>query len=80
MLRTFSPADYADLFIIVSGAVLCLKKVAEMERYHMLRVVVLTSILSYFVVLFFIGYGFTLGYPLYTFDCVIEFSEQDVKW
>ena len=76
MLHTFSPAD---LLILVSGVVLCMKRVAEMESYHTLRVVVLTSFLSYFVVLFFIGYGLTLGNPLYRFDCVIEFSDQDVK-
>jgi hypothetical protein len=52
MLATFSSANYADLLIMLSGALLCLKRVAEMERYHTLRVVVLTLILSYFVILF----------------------------
>ena len=70
MLSTFSSADYADLLIIVSGVLLCLKRVAEMERYHTLRVVVLTSILSFFVVLFFVGYCFTLGSPPF-YDCVV---------
>jgi hypothetical protein len=77
MLSTFSFAYYADWLIILSGVLLCLKRVAEMERYHMLRVVVLTSILSCFVVIFFLAYGFTLGNPGYH-GCMIEFSPTDV--
>ena len=75
MLSTFSSANYADLFIILAGAIVCLKRLAEMERYHTLRVVVLTSVLSFFVIVFFLKYGFTLGSPLYRFDCVITFSD-----
>jgi len=54
------------MFIV--GILLSVKKVAEMDRYHMLRVVVVTSILSFFVILFFLAYGFTLGNPI-QFTC-----------
>jgi hypothetical protein len=59
----FPGFNFFDYLIILSGTLLCLKRVAEMERYHDLRVVVLTTILSSFVILFFLGYGFTLGNP-----------------
>jgi len=72
MLSTYSATYYADWVIILSGVLLCFKRVAEMERYHMLRVVVLTAILSYFVILFFVGYGLTLGNPVYH-QCDINF-------
>ena len=75
MLSEFTATDYADFLIILSGVLLCFKRVAEMQRYHTLRVVVLTSILSYFVILFFIGYGLTLGNPHHLSDCGFEFSE-----
>jgi hypothetical protein len=68
MISMFSSANYADLVIIISGVLLCLKRIAEMERYHTLRVVVITAILSYFVILFFVGYGLTLGHPR-QWDC-----------
>ena len=51
------------------------KKIADMDRYHTLRVVLLTAVLSYFVILFFIGYGFTLGNPN-RFDCVTTFTDD----
>ena len=75
MLSEFTAADYADFLIILSGVLLCFKRVAEMQRYHTLRVVVLTSVLSFFVILFFIGYGFRLGAPPRFTDCIVEFSE-----
>lgn len=57
----FSNLNFLDYVIILSGLVLCFKRLAEMERYHLVRVVVLTSILSFFVILFFIGYGLSCG-------------------
>ena len=60
----FSNLNFLDYVIILSGLLLCLKRVAQMERYHLVRVVVLTSILSFFVILFFIGYGLSCGNPL----------------
>ena len=52
----FPSLNFFDYVIILSGTLLCLKRVAEMERYHNLRVLVLTAILSYVVILFFVGY------------------------
>ena len=43
--------NFFDYVIVLSGFVLCLKRIADMERYHALRVVVLTSILGVIVVL-----------------------------
>lgn len=74
MLSEFTAADYADFLIIFSGVLLCFKRVAEMQRYHTLRVVVLTSVLSVFVILFFLGYGLRLGSSGLS-GCMIEFSE-----
>ena len=68
----FSTFNFLDYVILFSGAILCFKRVAEMERYHTLRVVAITAILSYFVVLFFIGYGFTFGNPI-EYDCESEY-------
>lgn len=48
-----------------------------MERYHTLRVVVLTLFFSYFVVLFFVGYGLTLGIP-HRFERSFEFSAEQM--
>lgn len=56
----FSNLNFLDYVIILSGALVCLKRIAEMQRYHELRVVILTSILSFFVVLFFLAYGVTV--------------------
>ena len=49
----FSTFNFLDYVILFSGVILCFKKVAEMERYHRLRVVALTLILSFCVVLVF---------------------------
>ena len=67
----FSNFNFVDYVILISGGLLCLKRVAQMERYHYLRVVVLTTILSFIVLLFFLAYGFTLGSPHYYYyeDC-----------
>lgn len=46
-----------------------------MERYHNLRVFVLVTILSFFVIVFFLAYGFTMGNPHGNYNCVIEFSD-----
>ena len=46
-----SGLNFFDYVIMLSGFVLCLKRIADMERYHALRVVVLTSILGVVVVL-----------------------------
>ena len=57
----FSHLNFFDYVIILSGALVCLKRIAEMQRYHELRIVLLTSIFSVIVILFFLGYGLTFG-------------------
>jgi predicted secreted protein len=51
-----------------------------MQRYHILRVVILTSILSIVVIHFFLVFGQTFGIGK-QFDCVpdgIHFSETEM--
>ena len=68
----FSNLNFFDYVIILSGLLLCFKRVAEMERYHLVRVVVLTSILSFLVILFFLGYCLPFGQP--GFNPPIQFN------
>jgi len=51
-----------DLLALLFGVMLLLKRVADMDRYHALRIIVLTSILSIIVIYLVLGYGFTLRY------------------
>ena len=46
-----SGLNFFDYVIMLSGFVLCLKRIADMERYHAVRVVVLTSILGLVVLI-----------------------------
>ena len=55
--------EAGNLVLLFVGALLLLKKVANMDRYHNLRVFVLITILSFLVIVFFLEYGFTMGYP-----------------
>lgn len=73
----FSHLNFFDYVIIISGALLCLKRVAEMQRYHVLRVVILTSLLSFIVIFFFLGHLFTRG----TYLCTppIEFDDAGAE-
>lgn len=73
----FQSLNFFDYVIILSGALLFLKRVAEMERYHDLRVVILTTIFSSVVIVSFLAYGFTLGNSGLN-DCVIDFSESEM--
>ncbi len=61
--------NFVDYIIILSGFALCLKRVADMERYHTLRVVVLTAILALVVVILFQAVGATFFYFPPTPDC-----------
>jgi dolichyl-phosphate-mannose--protein O-mannosyl transferase len=69
MLSTLDVSDAVQYVMLLIGIVLLLKRVAEMERYHTLRVVVLTSLLSSVVIYFFLVYGFTLGNPISSPGC-----------
>ena len=64
----------ADLLdpVLAIGIVLSLKRVAEMDRYHALRVVVLTVILSCMVIYLFLSFAF----PSYRSDDCIDFGNH----
>ena len=74
MFSTFSLSDVLHVLIVLAGGVFLFKKVAEMSRYHNLRVWALTLILSCIVVYFFLAWGLTMGGGVYQFDDCIEFS------
>ena len=58
----FPDFNFVDYVVIFFGVLLCLKRVAQMERYHYLRVIILTSIFGVIVVLFLIALGSTFDY------------------
>ena len=64
-------SDVLNDIALAFGVLLVLKKVAEMERYHNERVMVITVVLCIFVLVFFVG--FTLGNLGY-YDCVLYLS------
>ena len=70
----FTTVSFADLLIFFAGFIWVLKKVAEMERYHSLRVFVITTILSSIVIYFFIL--MTLG-PSPLSNCTPDYPEAD---
>ncbi len=53
----FPDLNFVDYVVIFFGVLLCLKRVAQMERYHYLRVIILTSIFGVIVVLFLLELG-----------------------
>ena len=71
----FSATDPVQLLLLAIGVVLFLKKVAEMDRYNTLRVVVLTAILSCVVIYFVLQCFSTFGNP-HRFDDCIDFRES----
>ena len=70
----WTPDDAIHIFILIGGAILLLRKVAAIDGHHTLRVVILTTIFSLPVILFFLGYALTLGNPHP--GCVIEFAPE----
>jgi predicted secreted protein len=50
--------DPLNVFIFLSGVAFLFKKVADMDRYHELRVLLLTTVLSTIVIVLFFGYCF----------------------
>ena len=68
----FPDFNFVDgLIILVLGFLLCFKRVAEMERYHQLRVIILTAIFGAVVVLFLMGLGSAFDDDL-QYDCPPE--------
>ncbi|MEN3326680.1 MAG: hypothetical protein V7638_1487 [Acidobacteriota bacterium] len=53
----FPNFNFIDCVVMFLGVLSCFKRVAEMERHHHLRVIILTSILGVIVILFVIGLG-----------------------
>jgi len=70
MFSSLNPSDLGDYFVIAVGVLLLFKKIADMEKYHWVRVVFLALILSWFAVMFFIG---TALKP--AASCVVQFDE-----
>ena len=62
----FPDPNFVDYIIILFGVLLCFKKVAQIERHHELRILIITSILSAIVLLFW--FGLTFGERIYN-DC-----------
>ena len=73
MLSNFSLLDVLHVVIVLAGGVFLLKKVAEMDRYHDLRVWALTLLLSCIVIYFFLVFGLTMAGRVPLDDC-IDFS------
>ena len=58
---TFTLSNAYDLIIVFAGVLLLFRRVAQIERYHTLRVVLITAVLSVGLMFFFLLYGLTLG-------------------
>jgi len=55
-MLSLSEAGY--LIVFGFGVLLLLKRIADMERYYYLRLFGLITFLSFFVIYFFLRYGF----------------------
>lgn len=73
MLSTLNLSEVLEIVFVSFGIVLVLKRVADMDEYHKIRVAVLTVILSVGVILMFDGLGVRLADSGFN-DCVVEFS------
>jgi hypothetical protein len=56
----FPDFNFVDYVMILLGLLLCFKRVAEMERYHELRVIIFSSIFGVIVVFLLLAFGSTL--------------------
>ena len=74
----FPDVNFIDYLVILLGVLLCFKKVAEMERHHELRVIVLTSILGSILLLFFLWFSWTLTDPSYNDPDPGRFTESEM--
>ena len=63
----FPDFNFVDCVMMLLGLLLCLKRVAQMERYHNLRVVIFTSIFGVIVVFSIIAFRSTL-YNQFQYD------------
>jgi len=53
----FPDLNFIDYVMMLFGGLLCFKRVAEMERYHNLRIIILSSILGAILLLFFVAFA-----------------------
>ena len=65
-------SNVIHLTVLVVGCVFLLRKVAEIDGYHSLKVFVLTAIFSSPFVFFFILYVYYKLNPPTFWDCVID--------
>ncbi len=65
----FPDLNFVDCVMILLGALFLVKKVAEMERHHDLRVILLTSISGVILALLFIWFSSAFG-DHYQDDCI----------
>lgn len=71
MSLTINPLEALDTVFTTVGVIVLLKRVADMDGYHRIRVVVLTVTLSVFAFLLFDR----LGVRLDNSNCVVEFND-----
>jgi hypothetical protein len=69
--------DALNVIAFIVGVWLLIKKLADMDRYHTLRVVVLTSILSCLVLYLFVVYGCTQINSGMGGDCIVSFDDRN---
>ena len=70
---TFSESNVTDLFIVLIGAWLLLRRVGQMERHYVLRVFLLSVVLSSF---FLYLRGVFVKVTPYDYDQVSNFGNQ----
>ena len=75
----FSNPNLLDYVMLLFGLLVCFKKVAEMERYHDLRVIILTSIVGAIVLLFFIAFATAFDDAIhYDCQCADHFTLSEI--
>ena len=61
MISTVHVSEIFELVVVFVGVIALLKRVAEMDGYHKVRVIALTLILSLVPILLFVGYALEVG-------------------
>ena len=79
MLTTAQLSEMFEFVVAFLGLLLLLKKVAEMDRYHMVRVVAMTVILSVAGIWVLDKVGTEASFWGRS-DCVIDFNEHADHW
>ena len=74
----FPDLNFVDYVMIIVGGLLGFKRVAEMERYHNLRIIALSSILGAILLFYFVAFAsalddhFQYDYFESTDDCTVS--------